>query len=51
MLCDAAVIGVTFWRGAVTALSDRDLAAVDAVIEVLLERDFVRQVNQTHDRW
>ena len=42
LLADAAVLGETFWRGGVTALSGRDEAEVDEVMAVLCSRDLVR---------
>ena len=44
ILCDAAVIGETFWRGGVAAVSGRDPGAVDEVMAALAVRDFVRPV-------
>ncbi len=44
LLCDAAVIGETFWRGGVAALSGRAASAVDEVMAALAARDLVRPV-------
>ncbi|MEE4274493.1 MAG: adenylate/guanylate cyclase domain-containing protein, partial [Thermoleophilia bacterium] len=44
LLCDAAVIGETFWRGGVVALSGRDASAVDEGMAALAARDLVRPV-------
>ena len=44
MLCDAAVIGETFWRGSVAAVSGRDAGAVGEAMEALATRDLVRPV-------
>ena len=44
LLCDAAVLGETFWRGGVAALSGREESAVDEAMAALLARDFVRPV-------
>ena len=44
LLCDAAVVGETFWRGAVAALSGRDPADVDGIMTDLSARDLVRPV-------
>jgi class 3 adenylate cyclase/tetratricopeptide (TPR) repeat protein len=44
LLCDAAVLGETFWRGAVAALSGREESTVDEAMQALLARDFVRAV-------
>jgi class 3 adenylate cyclase/tetratricopeptide (TPR) repeat protein/energy-coupling factor transporter ATP-binding protein EcfA2 len=44
LLCDAAVIGETFWSGGVAALSGREASAVDKAMAVLAARDLVRPV-------
>ena len=44
LLCDAAVIGETFWRGAVAALSGRDDDHVGDALAALADRDLVRPV-------
>ena len=44
MLCDAAVIGETFWRGGVAAVSGREAAGVDEAMAALVARDLVRPV-------
>ncbi len=44
LLADAAVLGETFWRGGVSALSGRDTAEVDAVMAALCARDLIRPV-------
>ena len=44
LLCDAAVIGETFWCGSVAALSGCDSRLVGRVMAALAERDFVRPV-------
>ena len=44
LLCDAAVIGETFWRGGVAALSGREAGAVDEAMAALAARDLVRPV-------
>ena len=44
LLCDAAVIGETFWRGAVAALSGRDEDHVGDALAELASRDLVRPV-------
>ena len=44
LLCDAAVIGETFWRGGVAALSGREASEVDAAMAELVARDFARPV-------
>ena len=43
-LCDAAVIGETFWRGGVAAISGRDAGAVGEAMAALATRDLVRPV-------
>ena len=43
-LSDAAVLGETFWRGGLIALSGAAESDVDAGLAVLLARDFVRPV-------
>ena len=42
LLCDAAVIGETFWGGGVAALSGRDEHEVNEVMTALVARDLVR---------
>ena len=42
LLCDAAVVGESFWRGGVAALSGRDTAEVDRGMAALAERGLVR---------
>jgi tetratricopeptide (TPR) repeat protein len=42
LLCDAAVIGETFWRGGVAALSGRAASAVEEAMTALAARDLVR---------
>ena len=42
LLCDAAVIGETFWRGGVAALSGRGASEVEEAMEALAARDLVR---------
>jgi class 3 adenylate cyclase/tetratricopeptide (TPR) repeat protein len=44
LLADAAVLGETFWRGGVSALSGRDAAEVDEVMAALCARDLIRPV-------
>ena len=44
ILCDAAVIGETFWRGGVAAVSGGDPGEVDEIMGALAVRDFVRPV-------
>ena len=44
LLCDAAVVGETFWGGAVAELSGRDLSAVDEIMAALAARDLIRPV-------
>ena len=44
LLCDAAVVGETFWRGAVAALAGCDASAVDEAMGALVARDLVRPV-------
>ena len=44
MLCDAAVIGETFWRGGVAAISGREAGAVGEAMAALAARDLVRPV-------
>ena len=44
LLCDAAVIGETFWRGGVAALSGCGTSAVDEAMAALAARDLVRPV-------
>ena len=44
LLCDAAVLGETFWRGGVAALSGREESTVEEAMHALLARDFVRAV-------
>jgi len=44
LLCDAAVIGETFWRGGVAALSGRDERDVEKVMAALAARELVRPV-------
>ena len=44
LLCDAAVVGETFWGGAVVALSGRDPSEVGEVMAALAARDLVRSV-------
>ena len=44
LLCDAAVIGESFWRGAVAALSACSPLEVDDAMNVLMGRDLVRPV-------
>ncbi len=41
-LCDAAVIGETFWRGGVAALSGCAASEVEEAMEALADRDLVR---------
>ncbi len=47
ILCDAAVIGETFWRGGVAAVSGCDEGAVDEAMAALAARDLVRPVVAT----
>ena len=47
VLCDAAVLGETFWDGGVMALSDRDRDGVDDVLAALIERQLVRPVRSS----
>ncbi len=47
VLCDAAVLGETFWDGGVMALSDRDRDEVDDVLAALIERQLVRPVRSS----
>ena len=42
LLLDAAVIGQTFWSGAVSALSGRDESDVRGVLHDLVRRDYLR---------
>jgi class 3 adenylate cyclase/tetratricopeptide (TPR) repeat protein len=42
VVLDASVIGRTFWSGAVAALGERDVAAVEALLEDLARRRFIR---------
>ncbi len=42
LLCDAAVIGETFWQGAVAELAGRDSGAVGEAMAALGARDLVR---------
>lgn len=42
LLCDAAVLGETFWLGGLAAVSGRDESVVDRGVSELLARDFVR---------
>ena len=44
LLCNAAVIGESFWRGTVAALSGCEANSVDGAMSALAERDFVRPV-------
>ena len=44
VLCDASVIGETFWRGGVAALSGRRPGGIDEVMGELVARDLVRPV-------
>ena len=44
LLSDAAVLGETFWRGGVTALSGFTVGDVDTAMATLLAREFVRPV-------
>ena len=44
LLCDAAVLGETFWRGGVAALSGCEASAVDEAMTALAARDLVRPV-------
>ena len=44
ILCDAAVIGETFWRGGVARVSGRDESAVDESMAALSALGFVRPV-------
>jgi len=43
LLQDAAVVGSTFWVGAVATLGTLDLAAVEATLRQLEQREFVRR--------
>jgi class 3 adenylate cyclase/tetratricopeptide (TPR) repeat protein len=47
VLCDAAVIGESFWRGCVADLSGRDLAEMDEVLSGLLARGLLRPVDHS----
>ena len=49
LLCDAAVIGETFWRGGVAALSGREASASTTAMAALAARDLVRPV--VRRRW
>ena len=49
ILCDAAVIGETFWRGGVAAVSGRDAGAVDKVMAALAVRDLVASRGHADD--
>jgi class 3 adenylate cyclase len=42
VLCAAAVLGETFWSGAVAVVTDLDTPAVEAALETLIERELVR---------
>ena len=44
LLCDASVIGETFWLGAVAALSGQGAGMVRAAMNALIGRDLVRPV-------
>ncbi|MEE4276217.1 MAG: AAA family ATPase, partial [Thermoleophilia bacterium] len=46
LLCDAAVLGETFWCGAVAALSGRTAGETDEIMAALADRDLVRSVAQ-----
>ena len=49
-LADAAVVGHTFWRGALVALGDGDAAKVDEALGELLARQLVRHVPESSMR-
>ena len=42
VLCGAAVLGETFWSGAVAAVTDLETVAVEAALGTLIERELVR---------
>ena len=44
LLCDASVVGETFWLGAVAALAGQDAGTVGAAMSALVGRDLVRPV-------
>jgi predicted ATPase/class 3 adenylate cyclase len=44
ILCDAAVIGETFWLGGVAAVSGRDVGTIDEAMATLAVQGFVRPV-------
>ena len=47
LLCDAAVVGETFWGGALAALGGRDSGAVDAGLAALDARDLLRRAESS----
>ena len=47
VLADAAVVGRTFWAGALGAVGERDAAAVDEALADLIERRLVRRSRST----
>ena len=49
LLCDASVVGETFWLGAVAELATQDASAVGAAMDALIDRDLVRRVRTP--RW
>jgi tetratricopeptide (TPR) repeat protein len=46
-LADAAVVGQTFWDGALAALDDRPLDEVEACLQGLMERQLVHRVRSS----
>ncbi len=49
-LADAAVVGHTFWSGALAALGGRDSAKVEEALDELLSRQLVRHVHESSMR-
>ena len=47
LLCDAAVVGETFWRGGVMTLSGRDTRTVGTGLSALAGRDLIRLARGT----
>ena len=47
LLCDASIIGETFWLGAVAELAAQDASEVGAAMDALIRRDLVRRVRNS----